>query len=63
MLKIKIANNFFKRFLGLMGKKKLPGGEGLLIAPCKSIHMCFMRFSIDAIFIDKNFVIKKFHLI
>lgn len=32
---------------------------GLLLAPCKSIHMLFMRFSIDAIYIDKNFVIKK----
>lgn len=42
-----------------MGKKKLPQGQGLLIAPCKSIHMFFMRFSIDAIYIDENFEIKK----
>ena len=59
MIKIKIANNFFSRLRGLIGKNFLPQDEGLLIAPCQSIHMCFMKFPIDAIFIDKNFVIKK----
>ena len=58
-MKIKIANTFSSRFFGLMGKKNLPENCGLLLAPCKSIHMLFMRFSIDAIYIDKNFVIKK----
>ena len=59
MLKIKIADNFFSRLRGLIGKNFLPQGEGLLIAPCQSIHMCFMKFPIDAIYIDKNFVVKK----
>lgn len=59
MLKIKIAKSFFSRFMGLMGKKSLSKETGLLIAPCQSIHMMFMRFSIDAVYIDKNFVIKK----
>lgn len=59
MLRIKIAKNFFERLIGLIGKKNLQHNTGLLIAPCNSIHMFFMRFSIDAIYIDKNFVIKK----
>lgn len=59
MIKIKFANSFFERLIGLMGKKNLRRNTGLLIAPCNSIHMFFMRFSIDAIYIDKNFVIKK----
>lgn len=59
MLRLKTATTFFKRFLGLMGKKSLPDKTGLLIAPCKSIHMLFMKFPIDAIYIDKNFVVKK----
>ena len=59
MIKIKIAVTFFDRFLGLMCKKNLPSKSGLLIAPCKSIHMFFMRFSIDAVYTDRNFVIKK----
>ena len=59
MIKIEIADTFFKRLIGLIGRKNLPAGQGLLIAPCNSIHMMFMRFAIDAIYIDKNFVIKK----
>lgn len=58
-MKIKIANTFSSRFFGLMGKKSLPKNCGLLLAPCKSIHMLFMIFPIDAIYVDENFVIKK----
>lgn len=59
MLKIKVAESFLSRFIGLMGKKSLPKETGLLIAPCQSIHMMFMRFSIDAVYVDKNWIIKK----
>ena len=48
------ANTFIRRFLGLMGKAGLSHGQGLIITPCNSIHMFFMKFPIDAIFIDKN---------
>lgn len=59
MIKIEKADTFFKRLRGLIGRKNLPQGYGLMIVPCNSIHMLFMKFDIDAIFIDKNFVIKK----
>ena len=48
------ARTFFSRLLGLQFKKDLPSGYGLLITPCKSIHTFFMRFPIDAVFIDEN---------
>ncbi len=50
----RIADNFFTRFRGLMGKKSLEQGSGLLITPCNSIHMFFMKFPIDAVFIDRG---------
>lgn len=49
-----IARTFFARFRGLQLKKSLSEGHGLLITPCNSIHMFFMRFSIDAVFIDSD---------
>ena len=52
---VEIADNFFRRFCGLMGKKNLPARHGLLISPCNSIHMCFMKFPIDAVFLDAHF--------
>ena len=56
---LEIADTFLKRFLGLMGRKKITAGQGLLILPCNSIHMLFMRFSIDAVYIDENYKVKK----
>ena len=48
-----LAETFLARFLGLQGRKSLPEGSGLLLAPTSSIHMFFMRFPIDAVFIDE----------
>ena len=50
--KIRTAETFWQRFCGLMMQPGLNDGEGLLIAPCNSIHMMFMKFPIDAIFLD-----------
>jgi len=51
------AKTFWTRFLGLMGRAELPAGQGLVIEPGGSIHMFFMRFAIDAIFVDKDWKI------
>ena len=37
-----------------MFKKNLPEGKGLHIIPCNSIHMCFMNFPLDIVFIDRD---------
>ena len=58
-LEVKIADSFFTRLAGLMFQKKMPQGTGLLLAPCNSVHMCFMRFAIDVIYIDKEYKIIK----
>ncbi|OAI43557.1 hypothetical protein AYO38_10650 [bacterium SCGC AG-212-C10] len=53
------ASNPWTRFRGLMLRGRLQPGEGLLIRPCGSIHMMFMRFSIDAVFYDKDMNVTK----
>ena len=58
-LRVLVAGTFFRRFLGLMGRKHLPLGTGLLLAPCSSIHMMFMRFPIDAVYLDRDWRIQK----
>ncbi len=58
-LKMMVADSFFLRLRGLMLKKKLPSATGLLLAPCNSVHMCFMRFAIDVVYMDKEFNIIK----
>lgn len=58
-IEILIADSFFSRFAGLMFRKKLPAATGLFLAPCNSVHMCFMRFAIDAVYLDKEYNIIK----
>ena len=49
-----VAHSFYSRSKGLLGRSSLSEGEALIIPHCQSIHMFFMRFSIDVIFIDKQ---------
>lgn len=58
-LEIEFADNFLKRLRGLMFRRQLEKNRGLLLAPCNSVHMLFMRFAIDVIYLDENFCIKK----
>lgn len=52
-----VADTFFSRLKGLLGKKSIDQDTALLITPCNSIHMFFMKFPIDVLFIDKNDII------
>lgn len=45
-------DTFFKRFRGLMFRKAPIENEGILLTPCNSIHMFFMFFPIDVIFLN-----------
>lgn len=51
---LRVARSMWARFWGLMGRRELPEGQGLLIDPCSSIHMFFMRFPLDVIFLDND---------
>src|SRR3954468_14189344 len=47
-----VADGPLTRLRGLMGRRVLPRGHGLLLKPAPSIHTFFMRFPIDAVFLD-----------
>lgn len=51
---VETAKTLFKRMKGLLGRAGIEKGYGMLIAPCNSIHMFFMKFAIDAVFLDKK---------
>jgi uncharacterized membrane protein (UPF0127 family) len=47
-----LAETFWARFRGLMGRASLEEGEGLVLKGEKSIHTFFMRFPIDVIYVN-----------
>ena len=52
-----LADSFFKRFKGLMLAQPLKGSEGLFLTKTNSIHMFFMKYEIDVIFLDKDNIV------
>ena len=54
-----LAETLPARLRGLLGRAALAEGTGMLIRPCRSIHMWFMRFPIDAAFLDRDMAILK----
>ncbi|MBQ4385361.1 MAG: DUF192 domain-containing protein [Kiritimatiellae bacterium] len=49
-----VAETFIERARGLIGRRGLEPGHGLLIPRCNCIHTLFMRFPIDAVFFDRR---------
>jgi uncharacterized protein len=51
------ARTFWRRLRGLMFRRPLQPGEGLLIVPCRSIHTHWMRAAIDVVLMDRDGVV------
>ncbi len=51
--RVETATSFWARGRGLIGRRHLPDGFGLVIKPCTSIHALFMSYPIDALYVDR----------
>jgi uncharacterized protein len=51
--RVEDGSSFWARFMGLMGRSSLPAGCGLWMDGESSIHMLFMRFPIDVVFLAR----------
>ena len=52
-----LADSFIGRGRGLLGRKELRRGQGMLIRPTWSVHTWFMRFAIDVVFLDADLTV------
>lgn len=50
----RLADRWWSRLRGLLGRGPLGAGEALLLVPCRAVHMFGMRFSVDVAFLDKR---------
>lgn len=53
-ISVELAVSWWARFKGLMLRSPLSPGQGLFLKSTNSIHMCFMRFAIDAVYFDDS---------
>lgn len=56
---VEIADSGASRSRGLLGRKGLGPGEGLWIVPCEAVHTFGMKFSIDLVYLDREYRIRK----
>jgi uncharacterized protein len=49
-----VASTPLARMRGLLGRRGLEPGEGLLLRPASSVHTIFMRFPIDVVFLGRD---------
>lgn len=50
---VRVASTWSKRAVGLLGQRSLAPGDGMYLAPCRSVHTMGMRFSLDLVFVDR----------
>jgi hypothetical protein len=50
---VEVASGLWAKFMGLMGRPSLADGAALWLPDSNGIHMMFMRFPIDAVFLGK----------
>lgn len=56
---IQVADSFYSRLIGLMFRKEMRDLDGLLIRNSNSVHNCFVRFSLDLVFVTNDMKIVK----
>ena len=49
-----MALSLWQRFRGLMMRKALAPGEGMFFPRCSGVHMFFMRFPIDLVYVNAD---------
>jgi len=55
--KVRTADTFLSRLVGLLGTSSIAEGEGLWIVPCRGVHTLGMRVPIDVAFLDAQGVV------
>ena len=53
------AAGLWGSFMGLMFKRGIPPRTGLIFRPAMGIHILFMRFELDLVYLDKRDVVTK----
>ncbi len=52
-----VADRARHRMRGLLGRRRLQPGEGMVLRPAWNVHTAFMRFPIDVVFLDADQVV------
>jgi uncharacterized protein len=54
---VREARTLAARMWGLLGRRRLPVQTALHIVPCNAIHTCWMLFSLDVVFLNRDWTV------
>lgn len=49
--RVRLADTWWTRLRGMMGRPEPAADEGMLLAPCRSVHMYWMKYPLDIAFL------------
>lgn len=49
-----LADTRWLRLRGMMGRPEPSPGEGMLLHPCRGVHMFWMKYPLDVVFLDEG---------
>lgn len=55
---VRTADAFISRIRGLLFSEQLKNNEAMLISRCNQVHTHFMKYPIDVVFLDKDYIVK-----
>ena len=50
--RVTVADRWWTRARGLLGAPPLEPGQGLMLTPCRAVHLLGMRLPLDVVFLD-----------
>jgi len=51
---VRVADQWWQRARGFLGRPEPKNGEGLLLNPCRAVHMIGMQYGLDVVFLDRQ---------
>lgn len=52
--RVAVADGWWRRLRGFLGRPEPEEGEGLLLVPCNGVHMYGMSFPLDVLMLDEG---------
>lgn len=55
--RILVAETWWGRLRGFLGRPAPDPGQGLMLIPCRGVHMYWMKFPLDVVFLDPSGIV------
>ena len=52
--RVQLADRWWQRTRGFLGKAPPGEGEGILLSPCRAVHMMGLSYPLDVMFLDRQ---------